>query len=171
MPFFESMTFALSCRFNGFDNDTNYGIWVTKGKYRNSSGDEIGGRVRLLGKQWLTRYFVYRGYSEYFVPLIPTECPYNHPNLAWWFETYCWGRKKNCQRSSSHRTIRVLCLQVCHGSFRGKPERHFFRGKLWYVNLFSSNFNVRYYVVLPIVKTGERRNVCFDAREQRPTTL
>ena len=48
---FESITFALSCRFNGFDNDTNYRIPVTKGKYRSSSGNEIGGRVRLLGKK------------------------------------------------------------------------------------------------------------------------
>ena len=40
--------------------DFNYRIWVTKEKYRNSWGNESGGRVRFLGKQWLTRYLVYR---------------------------------------------------------------------------------------------------------------
>ena len=40
--------------------DSNYRIWVTKGKYRNSWSNEIGGNARLLSKQWLTRYFVYR---------------------------------------------------------------------------------------------------------------
>ena len=40
--------------------ESNYRIWVTKGKYRNSWGNESGRRVRFLGKHWLTRYLVYR---------------------------------------------------------------------------------------------------------------
>ena len=40
-----------------------------------------------------------------------------------------------------------------------------------YVNLCRSNFNVGYFVVLLIVKTEQRGNVCFDGREPRRTTL
>ena len=135
----------------------------------------FGGRVRLLVKEWFTQYFVHCELAvdkaNIFVSLIPTECRYNHPKLVWWFERYCWGRKRNCQCPGSHRTIGVPCLQVCNGSFHGKPKRHFFRGKLWYVNLFSNNFSVRYLVDLLIVKIKERRNVCFDGRELHHTTL
>ena len=110
------------------------------------------------------------GYSKYFVSLIPTECCYNHTKLVWWIEKYCWGRKSNCQRPGSNQTIGVLCLQVCHGSFHGKPKRQFFKGKLWYVSLLRVNLSVRYLVVLLIVKTKEK-NACFNGREPRPTTL
>ena len=59
---------------------------------------EMGGRVRLYSKHWLTRYYVYMyevrlfrlSWNEaavdernrYFVLLIPTECCHNHPKLV-----------------------------------------------------------------------------------------
>ena len=46
----------------GLTIDSNYRIGVTKGKYRNSWGKKSGGRVRFSGKQWLTRYLVYRAF-------------------------------------------------------------------------------------------------------------
>ena len=103
--------------------------WTTKGNEEIKWANEMGGRVRLLSKQWLPpSWYEMAGDVTNALLLIPLE--------SYW-PNWQYRRKRNCQRLGSHSNIGVICLWVCHDSSQGKRKHYCCQKKLRYVNLFT----------------------------------